>query len=320
VFYWVHQNHLGSGHFLTTQSGNVAYRGEYDPHGETIFESAPAGSFINSKKFTGYERNWATGLDYAKARNYQRTRGRFTSPDPLSVAAADVTNPQSFNRYAYVGNDPINYVDPTGLYLEAVCWDVTTYSWGPEGSITNSSTYCMIINVGGGGGAIGGGPIGGGPVDGGGGNGTGTAPQNVTPDNLTSNQDALKALYCLWKKGGYGVPNTERSMWITQNEGKYGTVQWPWSAENKTESWKGPIPTGTVANAHTHPNSASPKPSTTGGNTGKGDHGTADKIRLPVYTVTRDAIWKAVPGTKEPTQVVGKDWWKTFDKEKVKCD
>jgi hypothetical protein len=149
--------------------------------------------------------------------------------------------------------------------------------------------------------------------------------QKLTPDLLTSNQDVLRDLYCLWKTGGYGVRDTERSLWITGNGGKYGSVPWPWSAESKKETWNGPLPVGTVANAHTHPDrsisesKASPKPSTTGGNTGRGDQGTADKIGLPVYVVTGQAIWKAVPKAKDPVQVAGSDWWKPFDKAKVKC-
>lgn len=40
---------------------------------------------------------------------------------------------------------------------------------------------------------------------------------------------------------------------------------------------------------------------------------------LPVYVVTRNAIWKAVPNAKDPVQVAGKDWWKPSEKAKVKC-
>ena len=68
----------------------------------------------NRKKFTGYERDNETGLDFAQARFYASAHGRFTSPDPFSGSAI-ITNPQTFNRYAFVGNNPINSVDPTGL-------------------------------------------------------------------------------------------------------------------------------------------------------------------------------------------------------------
>src|SRR5207237_7763735 len=66
------------------------------------------------KKFTSYERDDESGLDYAQARMYSNKLGRFTMVDPL-MASADIINPQTFNRYAYVGNNPVNLTDPTGL-------------------------------------------------------------------------------------------------------------------------------------------------------------------------------------------------------------
>jgi RHS repeat-associated protein len=115
-FYWVHTDHLGSGRKLTSTSGTVVYRGEYDPHGQMIYEWSSSGEYYkNSRKYTGYERDWATNLDNAKARAFNHNRGRFMQPDPLGVGAADPSNPQSLNRYSYVGNDPANFVDPSGL-------------------------------------------------------------------------------------------------------------------------------------------------------------------------------------------------------------
>ncbi|MGH8613970.1 MAG: RHS repeat domain-containing protein [Gammaproteobacteria bacterium] len=127
-FYWQHTDHLGSGRKMTDASGAVRYRAEYDPHGQVLLEVLNgAGSYSNSRKFTGYERDWATNLDYAKARTYTRYRGRFLQPDPLGVGAADVTNPQSLNRYGYVGNDPANFVDPSGLTSEAPIIRIETW-------------------------------------------------------------------------------------------------------------------------------------------------------------------------------------------------
>jgi hypothetical protein len=48
--------------------------------------------------------------------------GRFLSPDPAGMMAADIEFPQSLNRYAYVWNNPLSFTDPTGLdcaYLDA---------------------------------------------------------------------------------------------------------------------------------------------------------------------------------------------------------
>jgi len=71
----------------------------------------------NSKKFTGYERDnnsSATGLDYSMFRYHSSYWGRFQTPDPYD-GSYDLSNPQSFNRYSYVQNDPVNLVDPLGL-------------------------------------------------------------------------------------------------------------------------------------------------------------------------------------------------------------
>jgi RHS repeat-associated protein len=68
----------------------------------------------NEQKFTTYQRDSESGLDYAMARSYAFTSGRFMTPDPGHVGAS-VDDPQSWNAYAYVSNDPINRVDPSGL-------------------------------------------------------------------------------------------------------------------------------------------------------------------------------------------------------------
>jgi RHS repeat-associated protein len=64
------------------------------------------------KKFTSYERD-ANGTDEAMFRRYNRWHSRFDQPDPYD--GYDLTDPQSFNRYSYVQNDPVNFVDPSGL-------------------------------------------------------------------------------------------------------------------------------------------------------------------------------------------------------------
>jgi RHS repeat-associated protein len=74
-----------------------------------------SGSASTKWAFTNYERDNAagdSGLDYAYARFYSSRAGRFTSMDPLS---GSLGNPQSLNRYAYVINDPVNAIDPSGM-------------------------------------------------------------------------------------------------------------------------------------------------------------------------------------------------------------
>ncbi len=65
--------------------------------------------------FTGKERDSETGLDYFGARYFSGAQGRFTSPDPAGLLAAKPGNPQSWNLYSYVMNNPLIYVDPNGL-------------------------------------------------------------------------------------------------------------------------------------------------------------------------------------------------------------
>jgi len=69
----------------------------------------------NHYKFTGKERDAESGLDYFGARYYASSMGRFMTPDPSGLAYADPTNPQSLNLYSYAINNPLKYIDPTGM-------------------------------------------------------------------------------------------------------------------------------------------------------------------------------------------------------------
>ena len=117
-------DHLGSARINTDQNGNVTARHDYQPFGEEITR-ASYGADTNRKQFTGYERDKEIEEDFAQARYYNYKLGRFNSVDPL-MASADNTNPQTFNRYVYVGNNPIIITDPTGEL-----WGVsgTTIQW-----------------------------------------------------------------------------------------------------------------------------------------------------------------------------------------------
>jgi RHS repeat-associated protein len=106
-------DHLGSPRVITDKNGNVISRRDFMPFGEEIAR-INSGSDAIRKKFTGYEKDLETNLDFAEARMYQTKHGRFTAVDPL-MASASPGNPQTFNRYSYTGNNPVNYTDPSGL-------------------------------------------------------------------------------------------------------------------------------------------------------------------------------------------------------------
>jgi RHS repeat-associated protein len=86
---------------------------DFYPFGMEVAESGQAAGGPSRMKFTGHERDDLTGLDYMKARYSGWFQASFLIPDP----AIDVNprNPQSWNRYAYVRNDPMNLIDPDGL-------------------------------------------------------------------------------------------------------------------------------------------------------------------------------------------------------------
>src|SRR5579875_3515240 len=119
---YVSWDHLGSVRMLTDASGNVVARQDYLPFGEEI-PADTAGRSASllfgasdgvEQKFTGQIRDSETGMDFFTARYYASAVGRFTSPDPMNLGA-NLLDPQTWNAYAYVRNNPLALVDPMGL-------------------------------------------------------------------------------------------------------------------------------------------------------------------------------------------------------------
>jgi len=104
----IHADHLGSTRLLTDPTKAIAQNLDYLPFGENI--STDSG--ISTHEFTGNQRDGESSLDHTLFRKYSFLSARWTSPDPLR---GSIANPQSLNRYAYVGNNPMNLTDPTGL-------------------------------------------------------------------------------------------------------------------------------------------------------------------------------------------------------------
>jgi RHS repeat-associated protein len=113
-------DHLGSTRAVTDGSGNVKERHDYLPFGEEIYagiggRSSTYGYGPDSvkQKFTQKERDNETGLDNFVTRYYSSSAGRFTSPDDF-LNDSHVSDPQSWNLYTYVRNNPLRYIDPDG--------------------------------------------------------------------------------------------------------------------------------------------------------------------------------------------------------------
>ena len=108
-----HADWLGSSRLATNPNGNPVYDRAYAPFGETYAETGTADRF-----FTGNTQDvikGQTGIYDFLFREHSAGMGRWLSPDPAGLAAVDITNPQTWNRYAYVGNNPLSNVDPVGF-------------------------------------------------------------------------------------------------------------------------------------------------------------------------------------------------------------
>jgi RHS repeat-associated protein len=107
--YYRHADWLGSSRLASTYTRTVLYDGAYAPFGEQY-----ANSGTTDLSFTGMDQDTSSNLYDFPAREYG-IQGRWPSPDPAGFAAVDTSNPQSWNRYAYVGNNPLAVTDPTGM-------------------------------------------------------------------------------------------------------------------------------------------------------------------------------------------------------------
>ena len=117
---------VGSTVTMTDGSGTPCYQATFTPYGQEEQSTTPTCS--TNYKFTGYERDSETGLDYAFDRFYNSRLGRFMTPDPLG---GNLTDPQSLNRYAYVDNNPIVSSDASGMIFYPCYPDAGICSWGP---------------------------------------------------------------------------------------------------------------------------------------------------------------------------------------------
>jgi len=126
---WLVTDHLGTPRIIADLSGSLASikRHDYLPFGEELLAGTGGRTMAQGysqpdgvrQQFTGYERDTETGLDYAQARYFASTQGRFTSPDNFLNDTSTI-DPASWNLYVYARNNPLRYVDPTGELIQLV--------------------------------------------------------------------------------------------------------------------------------------------------------------------------------------------------------
>ena len=115
--------------------GSVISEGEkYYPYGEECTDTAQ-----DHTKFATYYRDATTALDYADQRYYGRTMGRFLTAD-WHIASGGTADSGRWNRYSYVQNDPVNFNDPSGLFM----------AWFEPWDGGGASGFMYCLNAGGG--------------------------------------------------------------------------------------------------------------------------------------------------------------------------
>ena len=117
---YIHPDHLSGSNAITNDSDELVQTLDYYPFGCLRVNKQDA-NFNERKKFTGYEFDSSTGLNYANARYQNPDQGRFISQDPVfqNVGVDNRTktvllDPQQLNSYSYSRNNPLVYTDPNG--------------------------------------------------------------------------------------------------------------------------------------------------------------------------------------------------------------
>jgi len=135
VAYYRHADGLGSSRLASTPNQTLYSSTAYAPYGEPYDESGPGGP---DRSFTGQNQDTIGGQYDFLMRKFSPTQSRWWTPDPAGLAAVDPGDPQSWNRFAYVGGSPLTATDPLGLMRGAAtpgCYydDVDGYVCPPPG-------------------------------------------------------------------------------------------------------------------------------------------------------------------------------------------
>jgi RHS repeat-associated protein len=104
---------VNSTRIVTDDSGTVVYSAAYDPYGG--IQKTWENTYDPKLRFSGKERDSDSGLDYFGARHYSHSSYRFISTDPVLNREEAISNPQLWNLYSYCRNNPVTFVDPTGM-------------------------------------------------------------------------------------------------------------------------------------------------------------------------------------------------------------
>ncbi|MHB8413748.1 MAG: RHS repeat-associated core domain-containing protein [Candidatus Acidiferrales bacterium] len=120
--YYRHPDWLGSSRFASTSTRTMYNDLAFAPFGEPYAQAGSIG--VTDVSFGGNDEDTVANLYDAQFREYG-IQGRWPSPDPAGMAAANPANPQSWDRYAYVMNNPLTSTDPSGMRTAPEYYDLS---------------------------------------------------------------------------------------------------------------------------------------------------------------------------------------------------
>jgi RHS repeat-associated protein len=114
--YFNRTDHLGTPRVTTDYTATIVRTESNLPFGDGFTKTTSP--FLDFVGYAGGFWDSESNADHFGAREYGKTQGRWLTPDPAGIGAVDPRNPQTWNRYAYVNNNPMSHVDPTGKAIE----------------------------------------------------------------------------------------------------------------------------------------------------------------------------------------------------------
>jgi RHS repeat-associated protein len=128
--YYYHNDHLGTPQILTDDTGTIAWKAVYTPFGDAVTSIQ---TVENPFRFPGQYYDQETGLHYNYFRYYDPTTGRYITPDPIGLEGG-------INLFVYVASNPMNWIDPWGI------WGVNVHS-GTENPSFGTYVWARQIGI-----------------------------------------------------------------------------------------------------------------------------------------------------------------------------
>lgn len=113
--YWIHTDHLGTPVAVTDKDQRVVWRAQHEPFGTAIVEEDPdddGRKLVLNLRFPGQYADAESGTNYNIMRDYDPQSGRYMTSDPIGLHGGA-------NPFSYAAQNPLNAIDPLGLYLFA---------------------------------------------------------------------------------------------------------------------------------------------------------------------------------------------------------